>query len=44
VSLPSVRELRADGTQTVVRIGSRDLPVSRRHVRELRERLVRGAR
>lgn len=41
VSLRSVRELRADGSQTVVRIGGRDLPVSRRHLRELRDRLVR---
>jgi two-component system, LytTR family, response regulator LytT len=41
VSLRSVRELRADGSQTVVRIGAQDLPVSRRHLRELRDRLVR---
>jgi two-component system response regulator LytT len=41
VSLRSVRELRADGSQTMVRIGARDLPVSRRHLRELRDRLVR---
>jgi DNA-binding LytR/AlgR family response regulator len=44
VSLHAVRELRADGAQTVVRIGERDLPVSRRHLRALRDRLVRGAR
>jgi DNA-binding LytR/AlgR family response regulator len=44
VALRSVRELRADGAQTVVRVGTRDLPVSRRHHRDLRERLVRGAR
>jgi DNA-binding LytR/AlgR family response regulator len=42
VSLRAVRELRADGAQTVVRIGDRDLPVSRRHHRDLRDRLVRG--
>jgi DNA-binding LytR/AlgR family response regulator len=41
VSLRCVRELRADGGQTVVRIGTHDLPVSRRHLRELRDRLVR---
>jgi DNA-binding LytR/AlgR family response regulator len=41
VSLRAVRELRADGGQTMVRIGAHDLPVSRRHLRELRDRLVR---
>jgi DNA-binding LytR/AlgR family response regulator len=44
VALRAVRELRADGAQTVVRIGDRDLPVSRRHHRDLRDRLVRGGR
>lgn len=44
VSLHAVRELRADGAQTVVRIGATDLPVSRRHLRALRDRLVRPAR
>ncbi len=41
VALGAIRELRTDGTATSVRVGSRDLPVSRRHVHELRERLVR---
>jgi len=44
VSLRAVRELRVDAGQTVVRLGSRDLPVSRRHLRDLRDRLVKGAR
>jgi DNA-binding LytR/AlgR family response regulator len=43
VALRSVRELRSDGGQTFVRIGAQDLPVSRRHLRELRDRLVRHA-
>lgn len=41
VSLRAVRELRAEDGQTVVRVGDQDLPVSRRHLRELRDRLVR---
>lgn len=41
VALRAVKELRADGAQTFVRVGTQDLPVSRRHLRELRERLVR---
>jgi DNA-binding LytR/AlgR family response regulator len=44
VSLRAVRELRVDAGQTVVRLGARDLPVSRRHLRDLRDRLVKGAR
>ena len=43
VSLGAVRELRTDGTQTVARVGAHDLPVSRRHVHDLRERLVHHA-
>ncbi len=43
VALASIRELRTDGTQTVARVGARDLPVSRRHVHDLRQRLVRNA-
>jgi two-component system response regulator LytT len=43
VSLAAVRELRTEGTLTVARVGEQDLPVSRRHVRELRDRLVRHA-
>lgn len=44
VSIRYITELRTDGTRTSVRIGDRDLPVSRRHLRELRDRLVRHAR
>jgi DNA-binding LytR/AlgR family response regulator len=44
VSLRSVREIRAAGSQVVVRVGSRELPVSRRHLRDLRVRLLRTAR
>jgi DNA-binding LytR/AlgR family response regulator len=44
VALREIRELRVDGTQMTVRIGDQDLPVSRRHVHELRDRLVRNAR
>ncbi|HET9072416.1 MAG TPA: LytTR family DNA-binding domain-containing protein [Acidimicrobiales bacterium] len=43
VALGAVRELRTDGTATYARVGTRDLPVSRRHVHDLRERLVRHA-
>jgi len=41
VAVRAVRELRSDGAQTFVRVGNQDLPVSRRHLRELRDRLVR---
>jgi two-component system response regulator LytT len=45
VSLAAVRELRSDGPHTEVLVGGRLLPVSRRQVRALRERLVsRGRR
>jgi two-component system, LytTR family, response regulator LytT len=44
VSLRSVRELRTDGGQNVVRVNDHELPVSRRHLRDLRDRLVRHAR
>ncbi len=40
VALGAVRELRTDGTTTVARVGDRHLPVSRRHVHDLRDRLV----
>lgn len=43
VALGAIRELRTDGTQTVARVGPHDLPVSRRHLHDLRERLVRHA-
>jgi DNA-binding LytR/AlgR family response regulator len=45
VSLPLVTELRTHGSGYVVRLGSgpdiAELPVSRRHTRELKDRLVR---
>jgi DNA-binding LytR/AlgR family response regulator len=44
VALRDIRELRASEGHTVVRIGDHDLPVSRRHSKELRDRLVRNAR
>jgi DNA-binding LytR/AlgR family response regulator len=43
VALHSVRELRSDGPQTVVSVDGEELPVSRRHLPELRERLLRGS-
>jgi DNA-binding LytR/AlgR family response regulator len=44
VALPMVRELRLTANGYVVRIGDRELPVSRRHTRELKDRLVRAAK
>jgi DNA-binding LytR/AlgR family response regulator len=44
VALREIRELRTDGPQTTVRIGDHDLPVSRRHAHDLRDRLFRNAR
>jgi DNA-binding LytR/AlgR family response regulator len=44
VSLREVRELRLTGSGYVVRVGGRELPVSRRHTRELKDRLVRAAK
>jgi DNA-binding LytR/AlgR family response regulator len=44
VSLREVRELRLTGSGYVVRVGDRELPVSRRHTRELKDRLVRAAK
>lgn len=41
VSGRHVHELRMEGSRTVVDIGGSTLPVSRRHAREVRERLVR---
>jgi DNA-binding LytR/AlgR family response regulator len=42
VALPLVRELRLTNSGYVVRIGDRELPVSRRHTRDLKDRLVRA--
>ena len=44
VSLRDVAELRSDGAHTSVRVLGELLPVSRRSVHELRERLVRDVR
>ena len=43
VALPHVDEIRIDGGRCCVRLGDRSLQVSRRHTRELRDRLVRAA-
>jgi DNA-binding LytR/AlgR family response regulator len=43
VSLDRIDELRLDAGTTTVRIGSAELAVSRRHARQLRERLMRRA-
>ncbi len=42
VSLHHVDEVRLDGGRCTVRLGGDELSVSRRHTRELRDRLVRG--
>jgi DNA-binding LytR/AlgR family response regulator len=44
VSLRDVRELRLTGSGYVVLTGDRELPVSRRHTRELKDRLVRATK
>jgi two-component system, LytTR family, response regulator LytT len=44
VSLRDIREVRTVQGHTVVGVGAFDLPVSRRHSKELRDRLVRHAR
>ncbi len=43
VALPHVDEIRVDGGRCTVRMGDRVLQVSRRHTRELRNKLVRAA-
>jgi DNA-binding LytR/AlgR family response regulator len=42
VALAHVDEMRVDGGRCAVRVGGDWLPVSRRHTRELRDRLVRS--
>lgn len=42
VALSAVTELRTERNQMVLMIGDIELPVSRRHIRELRDRLVRA--
>jgi DNA-binding LytR/AlgR family response regulator len=44
VPLRAIDEVRTDGGRMSVRVGDAVLAVSRRHTRELRDRLVRGAR
>jgi DNA-binding LytR/AlgR family response regulator len=43
VALPHVDEIRVDGGRCAVRLGDSILQVSRRHTKELRDRLVRAA-
>ena len=43
VALPHVDELRIEGGRCMVRLGDRLLQVSRRHTKELRDRMVRSA-
>ena len=44
VALPAIDEVRTDGGRMSLRVGDAVLAVSRRHTRELRDRLVRSAR
>jgi len=44
VALRDVRELRLTGSGYVVLTGDRELPVSRRHTRELKDKLIRAAK
>lgn len=44
VALHHVDEVRSDGGRFTLRLGADELAVSRRHTRELRERLIRSAR
>ncbi|MGP4026038.1 LytR/AlgR family response regulator transcription factor [Actinomadura sp. 3N407] len=44
VALSAIKELRLDSGRCTVLVGGTELPVSRRHVRELRDLLVRRAR
>ncbi|QFG27115.1 response regulator transcription factor [Actinomadura sp. WMMB 499] len=44
VALSAIKELRLDSGRCTVIVGDTELPVSRRHVRELRDLLVRRAR
>jgi DNA-binding LytR/AlgR family response regulator len=44
VSLHHIEQLRLDSGRCTVRVGGTELPVSRRHTRELRDLLVRSAR
>jgi len=44
VALAAIEELRLDSGRCTILVGGTELPVSRRHVRELRDLLVRNAR
>ncbi|MFI0357595.1 LytR/AlgR family response regulator transcription factor [Actinomadura sp. 9N407] len=44
VALPAIEELRLDSGRCTILVGGAELPVSRRHIRELRDLLVRRAR
>jgi DNA-binding LytR/AlgR family response regulator len=44
VAIRHITELGSEAGSTTVRIGRTELPVARRHTRELRDRLVRAAR
>lgn len=44
VSVRHVSELRFDGGRVMLRVGTETLPVSRRHTRQVRERLIRQFR
>jgi two-component system response regulator LytT len=44
VAVHDIQELHTDGARTSVKVAGSELPVSRRHLRELRDRLVRQAR
>jgi DNA-binding LytR/AlgR family response regulator len=44
VALRYVDEVRTEGSRVSVRLGCTELVVSRRHTRELRDRLIRAAR
>jgi two-component system response regulator LytT len=44
VAIRHITELSSEAGSSTVRIGATSLPVSRRHTRELRDRLVRAAR
>jgi DNA-binding LytR/AlgR family response regulator len=44
VALHDIQELRTEEARTTVKVAGSELPVSRRHLRELRDRLVRHAR
>ncbi|GLZ04220.1 DNA-binding response regulator [Actinomadura sp. NBRC 104412] len=44
VALSAIEELRLDSGRCTIRVAGAELPVSRRHIRELRDLLVRKAR